>query len=109
MLLFFKALLKHGGKIVAILWGVATIVYAVVKEFSEAFLTLTAKFFAEVTTYAAPGELAFDVQTILPYVDIINAFIPLAEAWVLLLSLFGIWLIVITFRWVKSFIPTVSN
>ena len=41
--------------------------------------------------------------------SLVNAFIPLEEMSVLIVFGFGIWTVILVLRWVKSFIPSVSN
>ena len=45
----------------------------------------------------------------LQYGAFINRFIPLSEGLAGAIVCFDIWLVVVTIRWIKSFIPTVSN
>lgn len=48
------------------------------------------------------GQIGLDL-------DVLNAFVPLAEGVAMIYALLTISLVVITVRWVKSFVPTVSN
>jgi hypothetical protein len=45
----------------------------------------------------------------LQYYAFLDRFIPVSEAFAGALICFDVWLIVVIFRWIKSFIPTLSN
>ncbi|RYD49898.1 MAG: hypothetical protein EOP85_00690 [Verrucomicrobiaceae bacterium] len=46
---------------------------------------------------------------LLQYYAFMNRFIPLSEAFAGVIVSFHIWLLVTTLRWIKSFVPTLSN
>lgn len=47
--------------------------------------------------------------TMIQYFAFMNRFVPLSEAFAGILVIFNIWLFVTSIRWLKSFIPTISN
>lgn len=54
-------------------------------------------------------QLEAPLATQLEYFLFINRFIPVVEAFAGALLCFELWLLVVIIRWVKSFIPTLSN
>jgi len=46
---------------------------------------------------------------IVPYYTFLDRFLPLSEAFAGMIVMFNVWLCVVVLRWVKSFVPTISN
>lgn len=64
---------------------------------------------AEMLASIDPSQINAGSTTMLQYGVFINRFVPLTEALAGAILLFHLWISVILFRWVKSFVPTVSN
>ncbi|MCW1921500.1 hypothetical protein OKA05_02980 [Luteolibacter arcticus] len=58
------------------------------------------------TIQLAGGGAEFSVW---PMIGLLNAIFPLAETLGILSAYFTFWAVIISVRWVKSFIPTLSN
>lgn len=65
---------------------------------------------------AATAIASIDLTTVpkpavvlLQYYTFMNRFLPLTEAFAGIVIIFNIWLFVTTLRWIKSFVPTISN
>lgn len=80
-----------------LIWGVDKVV-----EVSGSFLQ-------EIASFALPGS-QFDLSaSVFVPLSRINAFIPLAENWVMMLAYLSLLLNVTIFRFIKSLIPGMSN
>ena len=69
-------------------------------------LTLIAEFLIEIISAQIPQIPWAGVQNLF---NIANSFFPVVEALAMYSTLYTFWGLVITVRWIKSFIPTVAN
>lgn len=55
------------------------------------------------------NALAHPTAQMLQYYAFMNRFLPLAEGFAGAVICFDVWLVIVLIRWIKSFIPTLSN
>lgn len=91
LLLWFKVM----GAVVVLFEGIRWSIYTVGEAIANIGIALP--------SMVGPNS------TLLHYGTFINRFLPLTESFALFVLLAGLWVSVIIVRWVKSFIPTISN
>lgn len=93
----------------AILSGPVAFCFLVFQWGVEKIVSVSGDLISAVASYALPGA-SFDLvdAAALPLARI-NTFIPLAEAWVMMLAYLSLLVQVVTWRFVKSLIPGMSN
>ena len=79
-----------------------------IAAFAGFFVGITQWATARITGIQLPAG-PIDPASIGLDLDLLNSFVPLAEGMVILYVVLAIWISVIVVRWVKSFIPTLSN
>lgn len=69
-------------------------------------LTLIGEYLVEIVATQLP---AIPWATVTNILNIANSFFPVTEALAMFSTLYTFWGVVLTVRWVKSFVPTVAN
>ena len=96
------------GEVHRFWWGVMLFVAGIVGT----VISFTAWAINQMVELADSVDLS-DIETgsvtLLQFGAFINRFVPLTESFALAIIIFDIWALVTAFRWVKSFVPTLSN
>jgi len=106
---FFKAILTRLDgviKVVFILGAVVMFIYQCIQRANQ----IVDEFLIDMINFTFGAVTTFNFNTAFGgYLPVINSIIPLVEIWSLMVSFFAYWSIVLLLRWVKSFIPGLSN
>lgn len=99
---------EYGRKFLHYLTIIGLVLIAVVEWVTDQILAITSWMLDEFQDFAVP-DWQFNLSDYTAELSILNRLMPLAEAWAMFIITIAFALAVISVRWIKSIIPTLSN
>lgn len=105
---FFDLVLRILIRLTVTVYSVISFAMLLFEQLAQRVSGLTAYFISQVSQITG-ANLSFDLSPALDLLANVNALVPLEEVWAVFVFSVPVFIAVVIFRFVKQFIPTMSN